>query len=60
MYVSTHDLTRLLCHRLAVYLRNESKTHQHGGFQDRDKPGAQLVGFERATTRNTIKTGINT
>ena len=26
-------------------------------FEDGDKPGAQLVGFEQATTKNTLKIG---
>ena len=33
------------------------KTHQPGGFEFVDKPGAQLVGFEQATTINTLKIG---
>ena len=33
------------------------KTHQPSGFEGRDKPGAQLVGFEQATTINTPKIG---
>ena len=36
------------------------KTHQPGGFEDGDKPGAQLVGFEQATTKKTLKMGKNT
>ena len=33
------------------------KTHQPGGFEGGDKPGAQLVGIKQATTRNTLKIG---
>ena len=36
------------------------QTHQPGGFEGRDKPGAQLVGFKQATTINTLKIGKNT
>ena len=33
------------------------QTHQPSGFEGGDKPGAQLVGFEQATTINTLKIG---
>ena len=33
------------------------KTHQPGGFEGGDKPGAHLVGFEQATTISTLKIG---
>ena len=40
-----------------VYLGFGSKTHQPGGFEGVDNPGAQLVGINQATTRNTLKIG---
>ena len=33
------------------------KIHQPGEFEGRDKLGAQLVGFEQATTKNALKNG---
>ena len=35
-------------------------THQLGGLEGGDKPGAQLVGFKQATTINTLKIAKNT
>ena len=35
------------------------KTHQLGGFEAGDKPGAQWVGFSQTATTNTLKKGNN-
>ena len=41
----------------SIHLGFGPKTHQPSGFEGGDKPGAQLVGFEQATTINTLKMG---
>ena len=42
---------------MPIHLGFGPKTHQPGGFEGGDKLGAQLVGFEQATTINTLKIG---
>ena len=32
-----------------------AQKYQHGGLEGGDKPGAQLLGFEQATTKNILK-----
>ena len=53
-------ITGFYADRLSIHLGFGPKTHQPSGFEGRDKPGAQLVGFSPATTRNILKIGKNT
>ena len=52
---ASQQLTELYPWLTAHHLGFSPKTHQPGGLGDGDKPGAQLVGFEQATTINTLK-----
>ena len=50
------------CNRILTWLTANPpglgpRTHQPGEFEGGGKPGAQLVGFEQATTINTLTIG---
>ena len=64
-FISGNQLFRLTAHNMKSALVNE-KLENHGsqttsskpsGFEGGDKPGAQLVGYEQATTIKTLKIG---